>query len=145
MSVRAVRHAGVVVRDADRSLAFYRDALGLSVISDQLERGPFIGAVLGLPGVEVRTVKLGAAEGEALVELLEFAGQAPGAVELADLRRLGPTHVALTVDDLPTLHARLSAAGTPFRSAPLASADGRALVAFCADPDGTVLELVEPR
>ena len=25
MSVRAVRHAGIVVRDAERSLSFYRD------------------------------------------------------------------------------------------------------------------------
>jgi glyoxylase I family protein len=138
-----VRHAGIVVSDADRSLRFYRDLLGLSVQSDQLETGPFIEAVLAEPGVRVRTVKLGAPEGVALVELLEFhepcsAGQAPA------LTHLGPTHAALTVADLDDLHRRLSDAGIRFLSEPRDAPDGRARVAFCADPDGTMLELVEP-
>jgi catechol 2,3-dioxygenase-like lactoylglutathione lyase family enzyme len=142
MSVRAVRHAGIVVRDADASLGFYRDLLGLSVQSDQLETGPFIETILGLPGARVRTVKLGAPEGVALVELLEFDTPA-GDGAPPPLNRIGPTHAALTVADLDTLHARLTDAGVQFLSAPNVAPDGRAKVAFCADPDGTLLELVE--
>lgn len=142
MTVRAVRHVGVVVSDMERALGFYRDVLGLRVTSDQLEAGEFIEHLLAMPGARVRTVKLAAPEGESLVELLEFAGGAHG--NPPRLNGLGPTHAALTVDDLEALHGRLSDAGVRFLSPPLVSADGQARVAFCADPDGTLLELVEP-
>jgi catechol 2,3-dioxygenase-like lactoylglutathione lyase family enzyme len=144
MSVRAVRHIGIVVRDAERSLSFYRDLLGLRVDSDQLEDGGFIETILALPGVRVRTVKLSAPEGPTLVELLEFedgdsSGDAP-----PNLRRIGPTHAALTIAGLDSVYARLTGEGVRFLSPPQVSVDGRARVAFCADPDGTLLELVEP-
>lgn len=144
MSVRAVRHAGIVVSDMERALGFYRDLLGLRVESDQRETGEFIEELLAMPGVEVRTVKLAAAEGQALVELLQFSGEAGSADGAGNLRRLGPTHAALTVEGLDALHARLRAEGVPFLSPPRTSPNGRARVAFCADPDGTMLELVEP-
>ena len=145
MSVRAVRHAGIVVSDAERSLAFYRDLLGLAVEVDQVEEGDFIDTILGLPKTRVRTVKLSTPDGQTLVELLEFDGsQRSKSADPGDLRRLGPTHAAFTVDDLEHLHSRLSSAGVRFLSSPRMSADGRALVAFCADPDGGMLELVQP-
>jgi catechol 2,3-dioxygenase-like lactoylglutathione lyase family enzyme len=143
MSVRTVRHTGIVVTEMERSLRFYRDELGLSVTSDQLETGEFIDSILGLPDTRVRTVKLAAPEGPTLVELLEFQdGSQPDTP--GDLRRVGATHAALTVDDLEGLFEQLRAHGTPFLSEPRVSADGRARVCFCTDPDGTPLELVEP-
>lgn len=143
MGVRAIRHAGIVVSDADRSLAFYRDLLGLRVVSDQLEQGKFIESLLCIPGIVVRTIKLAAAEGVTLLELLHIAETAAPA-DVSNLSRLGPTHAALTVEDLMSLHDHLSEAGVDFRSPPLISADGAALVAFCSDPDGVPIELVEP-
>lgn len=142
MGVRAVRHTGIVVSEMEASLRFYRDLLGLEVRIDQVEEGAFIEALLARPGTRVRTVKLAAPEGPTLVELLEFE-RPEGAPPPLD--RVGPTHAALTVDDLDGLHRRLSAAGGRFLSDPLVSADGAARVAFCRDPDGTLLELVEPR
>jgi lactoylglutathione lyase len=144
MTVRAVRHAGIVVGDMDAALRFWRDALGLEIRSDADEHGPFLDEVLADPGVRVRTVKLAAFEGPTLVELLRFEGAAGSLVDVEDLRRLGPTHVALTVDDVEATSAALERAGARFRSAPAVSADGRAKVAFCAAPDGVMLELVEP-
>ncbi|TMK39924.1 MAG: hypothetical protein E6G56_09800 [Actinobacteria bacterium] len=143
MSARSLRHVGIVVTDADRALRFYRDQLGLRVEVDQVEEGEFIDSILAAPKTSVRTVKLSATEGETLVELLEFAGGG-SPVALEDVARLGPTHVALTVRELDALHTRLSAAGVRFLSAPKIAPDGRARVAFCADPDGALLELVEP-
>jgi len=37
MSVRALSHVAIGVRDMDRSLAFYRDVVGLAVTSDRVE------------------------------------------------------------------------------------------------------------
>jgi catechol 2,3-dioxygenase-like lactoylglutathione lyase family enzyme len=143
MSVRTLRHTGIVVTDMERALAFYRDELGLSVTSDQHESGEFVETILAMPGASVRTVKLAAPEGPTLVELLEFRDGSPPETP-GDLRRVGATHAALTVDDLDGLFERLRARGTPFLSDPRVSVDGRARVCFCTDPDGTPLELVEP-
>lgn len=143
MLIRAVRHTGIVVSDMDRALCFYRDLLGLDVVSDQYEQGGFIEEVLAMPRVKVRTVKLAATKGSTLIELLHF-GPASSADGAGNLCRLGPTHAALTVEGLDALHARLSAEGVRFLSRPRTSPDGDVCVAFCSDPDGTMLELVEP-
>jgi catechol 2,3-dioxygenase-like lactoylglutathione lyase family enzyme len=138
-----VRHVGIVVRDLDRALAFYRDLLGLEIVREMDESGPFIDAILGISGTKVRTVKLAAPGETTQVELLAFAEPQPEIGPAPTLVRVGPTHVAFTVKDIVGLHRRLSAAGTMFTTPPLTSPDGGAKVAFCRDPDGTALELVE--
>jgi catechol 2,3-dioxygenase-like lactoylglutathione lyase family enzyme len=138
-----VRHVGIVVRDLERSLAFYRGLLGFEIVRAMDEQGPFIDAIVGMPDVKVRTVKLAAPGDSAQIELLAFENPAPEIGPAPPLRRVGPTHVALTVADLDGLHRRMAAAGTPFTTAPQTSPDGRAKVTFCRDPDGTALELVE--
>jgi len=139
----AVRHVGIVVADLEKSLRFYRDLLGLSVIRTMEEAGPTIDALLGLTDVHVTTVKLAPSAGEVQVELLRFASS-PG-TQRGTIRpdTPGPTHVAFTVQDLSGLYHRMRQAGVGFLSPPLPSPDGRALVVFCRDPDGTLVELVE--
>lgn len=144
MNVRSVRHVGIVVSDAERALGFYRDLLGLRVEVDQVEEGAFVETILGLPAVRVRTVKLASPEGATLVELLQFNVAGDRASGARGLAEIGPTHAALTVEDIDELYVRLAYAGVRFISSPQTSVDGRARVAFCADPDGTMLELVEP-
>ena len=142
--VIAVRHAGVSVRDLEKSLAFYRDGLGLTVRLKADEGGPFLEEILGFPGVRVTTVKLGAEQGPTLVELLRYDEPKPSPGLGRDVYDLGSSHLALTVTDLDGLYDDLTKAGVVFRSPPRLAPDGRAKVAFCADPDGTPVELVEP-
>ena len=142
--VIAVRHAGVSVRDLEKSLAFYRDGLGLTVRLQADESGPFLEEILGFPGVRVTTVKLGAEQGQTLVELLRYDKPRPSSAPGREVYDLGSSHLALTVTDLDGLYHRLTEAGVTFRSSPRMAPDGRAKVAFCADPDGTPVELVEP-
>ncbi len=138
-----LRHVGIVVRDLERSLAFYRDLLGLSVVRAMDEQGPFLDAILGMTGARVRTVKLANAADAAQVELLAFAEPAPEISAAPSLVRVGPTHLAVTVDRLDELYRRMRAAGVSFTTEPRVSPDGGAKVTFCRDPDGTALELVE--
>jgi catechol 2,3-dioxygenase-like lactoylglutathione lyase family enzyme len=138
-----LRHFGVVVSDLDRALEFYCHILGFSVARRMEERGPFIDELLGLQGTHVTTVKLAAAQGGVQIELLCFRSHSDSATRPRRINEIGPTHLALTVDDLSGLHRRIIEAGLPFLSPPLLSVDGRAKVAFCRDPDGTLLELVE--
>lgn len=138
-----VRHVGIVVRDIARSLTFYRDLLGLSVIRAMDEEGTFLDAILGVEQAKVHTVKLAAKNADAQIELLAFANPSIEVAGSSTLFRTGPTHVAFTVDDLDAVFHRLKAAGTPFTTDPVISPDGKAKVTFCRDPDGTALELVE--
>lgn len=138
-----VRHTGLVVSDMHRSLRFYCGLLALKEAPIADESGPFIETILGIPGVRVKTCKLAGTDGgPTLVELLEFVSH-HGHVEGRKLYTVGPTHAALTVGNLDALHAKLTDAGVTFISPPQLTPDGRAKVAFCHDPDGTPLELVQ--
>ncbi len=140
----SLRHFGIVVRDIDRALNFYCGKLGLTVARRMDETGPFLQAVLNAPEVKVITVKLAANEGPTLLELLRFESPETDVGDVPSLFRTGATHFALTVQDLVMLHEELKAFGTEFLSEPHRSPDGLALVAFCRDPEGNLIELVEP-
>ena len=141
--MKAVRHFGIVVRDMERSLPFYRDLLGLRIVSSMAESGAHLERMLSLPNVHVHTVKLAAENGSSLVELLEFESHPDESPQSRTICSVGPTHVAFTVEDLDALFGRLTRHGVPFNSSPQQAPDGHAKVAFCQDPDGTPIELVE--
>lgn len=138
-----VRHVGIVVKDLERSLWFYQELLGLDLQRRMVENGPGIEKVLDLVGVEVETVKLGAKEGGALVELLQFHSHPISVPEGVRTLTAGPAHVAFTVDDLRARYTHMKAQGVPFNCPPQISPDGKVLMTYCQDPDGTLVELVE--
>lgn len=142
-SVRIVRHAGITVENLDRMLDFYCGVLGFSIKVRANEGGPFIDRMLGEKGVVVTTAKLAPPEGGAMIELLEFASPASGQRREIAVTTPGPTHVALTVGDLRALKPKLEAAGAAFLGEPGVSPDGKVLAAYCRDPEGNFLELVE--
>jgi glyoxylase I family protein len=114
-------HVSVIVGDTGRSLAFYRDLLGLPVDSGRPD--------LGYPGAWLRL-------GDQQIHLLELPN--PDPVEGRPAHGGRDRHVAVFVDGLPALEAALSAAGIPFTR----SRSGRPAL-FCRDPDGNALELIE--
>ncbi len=139
--MRCVRHVGIVVRDLEPAIRFYQELLGLVVVQRQEEAGPYLDAVLGLNNARATTVKMSAAEGPTLVELLKFHSH-PDNRPAAHPYNLGPTHVAFTVDDLRQDYDRLREQGIQFTVPPEPSPDG-SLVTFCRDPEGNLIELVE--
>lgn len=128
--------------DLDRSLFFYTSILGLTVAKRMDESGPFIETVMGLKGISVTTVKLSAQDGS-LVELLFFHSHLPEAGHERTLYGKGISHIAFTVSNVETEYEKLEKMGVPFISPPQVSPDGYARVAFCKDPDGNFIELVE--
>ena len=140
--MKAVRHTGIVVTDMARSLEFYRDLLGLTLALDFEERGEYIDTLSNVSGIRLRMVKLRADDG-GLVELLHYISHPMSRAKDNKLCEIGPTHMAFTVDSIDETYARLSGAGVKFNSTPIVSPDGKAKLAFCQDPDGTYLELVE--
>jgi catechol 2,3-dioxygenase-like lactoylglutathione lyase family enzyme len=144
--ISSIRHVGIVVRDLERSLDFWAGALGLSIYMRRIEEGPFIDALTGLRDAKLEWVKLVIPKG-GLVELLHYHSHpdpsAPAVQAPIGANAIGCSHVALTVDDLSTLHAEFVRRGYTSKSEPLISPNGKAKILYCHDPDGVIVELIE--
>ena len=138
-----VRHMGIAVRDIKKSLEFYRDLLGFIITTEMDESGDFISTIMGLDNVMVKTVKMKANNGRTLLELLEFKSHEDNKKYNREIFHIGPSHLALTVDNLDEVFHLLSNTGIKFNAAPQVSPDGYAKVTFCTAPEGTLIELVE--
>ena len=143
---RGVDHVSVTCGSIERSLAFYRDGLGLAVLERGVEANERIGTVLGLPGARLRFADLALEDGR-IVELLEYESPA-GRPLRPQPNDPGAAHVALAVDDVERALRRLRDLGFPSRSAPvlLDDHDGRwqdVTIAYVDDPDGFVVELIQ--
>jgi catechol 2,3-dioxygenase-like lactoylglutathione lyase family enzyme len=148
MGLGGVSHIAIGVRDMDRSLAFYRDLLGMRVTRDQQER-------TGRSAMYAREDKSGRRavhlrweddpEAPFLV-LSEFPATSGEAIRLD---QVGIHHVALWVSDLEQRADKLRAAGVPFVLDPIevdaAGYDGaqgeRVMTCLFQDPDGIILQL----
>ena len=140
--IRNIRHTGLVVRDLERSLAFYQ-ALGFQVWKREVETGPFIETVVGIPDVKLEWAKLRAPDGS-LMELLQYHSHPERRpVETSPSNRLGCSHIAFTIDDLVATCALIARLGGSMVNPPAEAPDGRMRVAYCHDPDGILMELVE--
>lgn len=139
-----LRHVGIVVSDLKRAVAFYRQVFDLEPVGRQVERGDYIEQLTGIPGAELEWAKL-RGQGDCLLELLQYRSH-PSAPAPDGYRadRHGCSHVALTVPDIDAALRRLAAYGLP-APRPLASPDGTVRVVYARDPEGIILELVEPQ
>ncbi len=112
-----------MVADTARSVNFYREVLGLEVCHDRPDLG-FAGAWLTI--------------GSQQIHLLEVNNPDPviGRPEHGGRDR----HLAVTVDDLSAIEAKLESNELFFTR----SRSGRAAI-FCRDPDGNGIELIETK
>ena len=138
-------HTGFVVSDMDRSLAFYRDLLGMEVERELAIEGEFFERVHGYPGVKGRLVFLGLGDGRHSLQLIQYAIPGGGRVAPVERSFVGATHLGIIVDDAERAYAELSARGVEFVNPPaFADATPWGLRAcYLQDPDGNWLELVE--
>jgi catechol 2,3-dioxygenase-like lactoylglutathione lyase family enzyme len=145
-----IDHTAIVVRNTERSLAFYRDALGLSVAGRSDNYGPEQERLNNVPDAHLRITSLRGAAGPG-IEFLEYLTPRTGRPYPRDERASDLVHwqTRLLVPDADAAAARLRAESTPFVS-PGAVALAPGIVAGAArglqvrDPDGHVLQLIEP-
>jgi len=143
-TITGARHAGITVSEMDRSLAFYRDLLGLELLWRRLFEEPEIREIVGVPEASAIEVAMLRVPGSDLdVELLEYRGceQVSGATAPS---RHGTGHFCLFVESIDELHAELLARGVRFRSdGPVEmtggpNRGGKSL--YSLDPDGFIVE-----
>ena len=139
-----IRHVGVVVTDIERSKAFYKKHFGFAVKVEALEAGECLDNCLSISAVRVKTTKMIDSLGN-ILELLQFVSHpmTPDENLKYSLNKIGCTHFAMTVKDISLLYDTLTAEGVLFTYPPQTSSDGNVKLAFCRDPDGTFIELVE--
>jgi catechol 2,3-dioxygenase-like lactoylglutathione lyase family enzyme len=150
LPILGVVHVNANCSDLARSLAFYRDRVGLAPLTHTAP-APQDGSGFGLPGkVRWDAWLLHDARGLAApgVDLLEWKEPAPTGRPYAEANHLGLFRLCLTAPDVGALHTRLAAAGVPCLSPPVGvpidPAAGLSVRFFCArDPDGTAVEFIE--
>jgi len=123
LHVLTTHHIALSTGHFARLRAFYTETLGLPVLG-------------GFP--EQQIVFLDA--GTTAIELAEEN------VVDAPVGARGWTHIALEVADVDAAYAALAARGVPFSAPPedFPRAAPAMRIAFCTDPDGNVIELLQP-
>lgn len=146
MGIIGFFHAGVTVSDMDAALRFYRDGLGLEVISDGSASGASARAIWALDPGRVRVVFLRVPGSDAVVELFEFSCVERHSASARPVDH-GAGHLCLYVDDAEALHARLAAAGFRSRSDAVVTIErgphAGAKAVYILDPDGYHVELYQ--
>jgi catechol 2,3-dioxygenase-like lactoylglutathione lyase family enzyme len=144
MTILGLDHVSVTTGDIARSLAFYRDVLGLPVRAVGELSGEDVDRITGVPGARLLSADLDLGRGQVL-ELLEYVGSDEG--EALALERPGSGHIGLMVDDIDRVHRALVGAGVAVKSAPVELTEpGDWFGVRCMtvlDPDGVAVELVE--
>lgn len=132
MTLLNFEHVGMTVSDVDKSLAFYRDLLGLKFILRRANpKGNGEVAFLDAGGCQLELI-------------------APAGVLKTKARRVpdiepGVRHLTFNFDDMDAVFDKLVAAGVEVVEKPrdAFNRDILSRVAFVLDPDGIVVELAQ--
>ncbi len=140
--VVGAHHTSFTVADLDRSLAFFRDRLGLEVLYTREVRVEYFGRIVGLPGCVAKAALFRIPGSNHHLELFEY--RSPPSTPRPNTRPCDPgsCHLSLLVDDLPGLYQELRAHGVPFVSEPVAIDSGPnrgGYGAYLYDPDGILI------
>lgn len=141
--IRGIHHIALSIKDMDRSLAFYRDLLGLEVAMDKSweNAGETGDKILRVKGTAARQVMLKC--GDVMVELFQF--NRPEPAPMAEDRPVidrGITHLCFDVKDVDAEYERLSKAGVIFHCEPQ-NLGSNCRTTYGRDPDGNVVEFQE--
>jgi catechol 2,3-dioxygenase-like lactoylglutathione lyase family enzyme len=142
----AADHTGITVTNLERSLAFWRDALGFELSHRAHQKGKLAAEITGVPGAEIQLAVLKTPTGHK-IELLEYL--APGGRKHLEPRPcdVGSVHIALTVDDLDAVLSAIVPFGWKVAGEPQTLASGPNAgkrVVYVRDLDGTTIEFMQP-
>lgn len=143
---------GIVVRDVEKSVAFYTQAVGLKEVSGFQASGQFTGDA-GLTDnqpVSVRVLVLGDDPAATRLKLMELPAAAPKRGDTRFIHsELGFRYITIRVKDMTSAVARLKKAGVKLLGkCPLAlpqTLNSESYVTVFRDPDGNFVEFVGPK
>jgi catechol 2,3-dioxygenase-like lactoylglutathione lyase family enzyme len=143
MAVKRMHHVGVVVEDLDRAKDFFL-GIGLEQEGDDWEAsGDWVDRVVGLDGARSRCAMLRTRDGNARLELSQFAApEAPPAQPDLPAHAPGFRHVAFPVDDLEETLGVVRDLGYEVIDQVVRYEDVY-LLCYVRGPEGLIVELAE--
>ncbi|WP_158604422.1 VOC family protein [Nocardioides mangrovicus] len=149
MGVTGIPNVGLHVDDVERSLAFYREVVGLETVVDSgWIDDPAMLANTATPGGAIRIVNLTSGGTGATITLVQVRDVERRTAPGGEFHDPGTMHLAMSVVDLDAALARLAEAGVTPLAEPgevgAGNGAGHARIAFVRDPDGFFVELVQP-
>lgn len=142
----AADHTGITVSNLERSLAFWRDVLGLELSHRAHQTGELAAEITGVAGAEIQLAVLKTPTGHK-IELLEYLAPAERKHFQPRPCDVGSAHMALTVDNLEALLGAIEPFGWKAAGAPQTLRTGPNTgkrVVYVRDPDGTTIEFMQP-
>lgn len=134
MSVE-IDHLGIAVRSLEEAAQFYSGLLGMEISCKE---------TIEAEHVHVAMLPAGAVANAPRIELLEASSEASTIAKFIEKRGPGLHHVALRVDDLLAVTARLKKAGVQLLNEPQIGAGGHTYVfVHPAAAGGVLLELIQ--
>ena len=138
-------HISFTVADIERSLAFYRDILGLPVIADQKPGHAHHTRLTGFAGAQLRTVFLALPGVSTKLGLVQYI-EPPGEPQDLATNKIGDAHICLEVGNIQRVHEEWRKQGAHFKSDPIKSGTGinrGSFTVYLTDPDGITVQLLQ--
>jgi catechol 2,3-dioxygenase-like lactoylglutathione lyase family enzyme len=146
----AAKRTTILVRDIERSLAFYRDILGWDVFYEGHVEGEGVAQLMGMPCTGVKMVVLNAQGSQfGNVGLMEVKNATPSMENppLPQRIRYGEAALVIATQDILGLHDKIAKAGHTVINPPAKIAvPGRPMAVlemFVRDPDGVLVNLTQ--
>ena len=108
--IQRLHHTGLVVRDLNEAVTFYRDVVGLDVLSEYERQGEGVDQVIGYQNAHLRATTLGFRD-DHILELIQYVHPRSAARPTEERSVLGAAHLAFQVDDIQATFEELSAGG----------------------------------
>ncbi len=147
--ITSILHIGLTVTDIDRSIAFYRDTLGLSFQGEITMEGEATEKLFGKPHCRARVAYLNGSNHIEVppVELIQFTSE-KAQTKKSDLFSTSISELCFLTDNLWREYQRLRELGVEFLSEPqdfdfTTDGFGKSRAVYFKDPDGIILELME--
>ena len=144
MEATAISHIAICTRDMEKSLAFYRDILGMQVLSDAMTDPTEGGRLHNYQQARKSRRRVSLRFGAGMQPTLTLTSHAGEEIAGAPLKldQLGITHFAFAVSDTETLLHELLAKGVPLGGprASFTNAQGRVCSLYVYDPDGMIIQ-----
>jgi catechol 2,3-dioxygenase-like lactoylglutathione lyase family enzyme len=146
MKVESMYHVGFTVSDIERSIAFYRDVLGMTLYKRQQGTADYLATITGFPGVRLEVALLRTPDGSGMLELLQYLSH-PAAGTDRETNRPGNGHLCFKVSDIRDACEELRRREVRLVSAPVEITAGvhrGGYGVYLRDPDGFTVELFQP-
>lgn len=145
-----IYHVGLTVSDMERSLAFYRDILGLQFQGELYMEGAETDALFGRKNCKARVAYLNGSTQIDMppVELIQFL-DCDVKQKQGDLFTTSIAELCFYTNDIEAVYQTLCANGVTCLSAPqnfdfTTAGFGKSKAFYFRDPDGMILEMMQP-